>query len=274
MALPRDAGGAPTPGHAGPYRLLLVAEQPWQLSGALAISPMLVVERASRLTVDGDEPLGVGDLLADEEGMQGLELVGDGVDQVRRGDVLRLELSDGSTHLFPVTAVDPVATVTSPPPPRRAVAKAERMLRLPEQPLPGVAPPFHRVERLRFDLLLREGEKHRSSSLSELAFNVGHPRFWGDVALLESSPLYRQSLADANGERAAHAARLFRELQRRTRSEEAQNGHLDTVALAGLLAPLAEDDRGRRAASGPKPQPAAFEAEEGTCMSQSGCYRR
>jgi hypothetical protein len=181
----------------------------------------------------------------DEQGMQVLELMGDDVDQVRRGDILRLELSDGSTHLFPISALAPVATVTSPPIPRTLIAKAEGMLRLPAQPLPAVAPPFRRIERLRFDLLLREGQKRRPS-LSELAFNMGHPRFWGDVALLESSPLYRQSSADADGRRAAHAARLFRELRRRKRSEEAQNGHLDTVALAGLLAPLEEQEKGTR----------------------------
>jgi hypothetical protein len=144
--------------------------------------------------------------------------------------------------------------VASPPAPRTLIAKTQAMLRLPAQPLPAVAAPFRRVERLRFDLLLREGQKRRPS-LSELAFNMGHPRFWGDVALLESSPLYRQSAADADGRRAAHAARLFRELRRRTRSEEAKDGHMDTVGLAGLLAPLETEEKAARSVGPQGPEP-------------------
>jgi hypothetical protein len=167
------------------------------------------------------------------------------------GDLLRLTFVDESQWLFPVTAVQRLPTT-----PREAEVVAEGIWQLPtlagsppaaanllDLPFPSPTLPssaLWRVERLRFDLLLREGDKRRPT-LTQLAFNTGHPRFWGEVVLLESSILYRQSSADADGRRAAHAARLFREMQQDTRSEEARNGRLDVVALAGLLAPVGED---------------------------------
>jgi hypothetical protein len=173
--------------------------------------------------------------------MLALTLTGVASQQVQRGDILRLHLSDGSTYLFPVTALRPAGAISTPPTPPGVLAVATGMLRLPAQLLPAVPPTFRSVARLRFDLLLRR-EQQRSATLSEMAFNLGHPRFWGVVALLESSPRYRQAATDASGTDAAGAARLFRELYQDIRSEEAQNGRLNTVALAGVLAPLPQED--------------------------------
>jgi hypothetical protein len=222
--------------------LILMARHTWQLTSTAEASPPLIVQQVRRLTLDGTESLNIGGALSAEDGMLALQLVGSSVDQVQRGDVLRLELSDGSTYLFPVMALRPTGEIASPPT-AQAVALAEFMLRLPAHSLPIASPPplFYRVDRLRFDLLLREG-KQRRPTLNELAFNMGHSRFWGEVALLESSVLYRQSSADADSARAAHTARLFREMRQDKRSEEAQNGSLDAVALAGLLAPLEEKE--------------------------------
>lgn len=226
------------PGATPATPLALVAEQAWQLTCAVHTSPPLAVEHVYRLTPDGDEPmLGIAALGTDAGGRLALTLTGTAGQHMQRGDLLRLELSDGSTYVFPVTALRAAGTVVTSATFPSGLAIAECMLRLPAQPLPDVPGPFHRVERLRFDLLLME-EQQRHPVLSALAFNQGHPRFWGEVALLESSSRYRRSSADADDTRAAHTARLFRELQQDTRSNESRHGRLDTVALAGLLAPL------------------------------------
>jgi hypothetical protein len=231
----RPPGTTPAP------TLTLVAEHTWQWIDAVDTSPPLTVEHAQRLTLGGAELLtSLGELLPTADGMLALTLTGAASQQVQRGDILRLHLSDGSTYLFPVTALRPAGVVSTPPTLPGVLAVATGMLRLPAQPLPAVPPTFRSVARLRFDLRLQQAQQ-RASALGEMAFNLGHPRFWGEVVLLESSPRYRQAAADASGTDAAHAARLFRDLRQDARNEEAQNGRLNTVALAGVLAPLPEE---------------------------------
>jgi hypothetical protein len=223
--------------------LILVAESTWQLTCTPGISPPLVVESTRRLTLHAEEPIvGFGDLSLTEDGRPALELLANDVDKIEPGQILRLELGENITYLFPVTELRLLSAIASPLTTPVVLAVADCLLRLPAQPLPTEPSRFQRVERLRFDLLLWEGEQHRPI-LNELAFNPGQPRFWGEVALLESSAPYRRSSADADGTRAARAARLFRELQGEVRSEEARNDDLDVAALAGLLAPLEEEEK-------------------------------
>jgi hypothetical protein len=95
--------------------------------------------------------------------------------------------------------------------------------------------------------------------VGDLAFNAAHPRFWGDVILLESSALQQPSAALSSTTAiqaprarasdgtytvqpdvtiAAQTAQLFRAMQANTRSDPATGGTLDATALAGLLAPV------------------------------------
>jgi hypothetical protein len=229
-----------------PAKAILTAQGAWQLVSKTTGSPPLDVSELRRLTLDGTEALSLSDdnVLSTEQQRLKLRLIGEQAEKARRGDVLRLRLSDGATYLFPVTALRLVSESSSAPPPmRQADALAVAMLRLPAQPLPEVSPPprLRRVERLRFDLLLREAEERRLT-LEEMAFNRAHPRFWGEAVLLESSVIERRPSSNASGRRAAEAARLFRELQQETRREQSQTEPLDLAALAGLLAPLADTE--------------------------------
>jgi hypothetical protein len=199
------------------------------------------VEQVSRLTPEGAEALDLeGDVLPDERLVR-VELAGGDVDQVQRGDVLEIKLSDASTYLLPVDERR-VLDATASPPKHSLQVVAPALLRLPSQGLPLAD--LQRVERLRFDLLLQEEEK-RHSTLVELAFNAEHPRFWGEVALLESSLLFRQlaTEGDAGQAMAAQAARLHAALQRDARIEDAPGESLSITALAGLLAPLAAETK-------------------------------
>jgi hypothetical protein len=190
---------------------------------------------------------------------------------IQVGDLLRLTFDGGLQWLFPVTAIgrspsleetgqalleaaavwQPI-TASSNTSPALQVERIDR-LNLDGLPLESPSSRLRRVERLRFELRLRVGDEYRLT-LTELTFNAGHPRFWGEVVLPESSALQRQSLtggtlpeeqrtlSSAPQTRtitgAARAARLFRALQAGRRLDPARDGSLDPATLAGLLAPL------------------------------------
>jgi hypothetical protein len=88
---------------------------------------------------------------------------------------------------------------------------------------------------------------HPAAAIDEVAFNAGHPRFWGEAALAESS-LLRSVKASGDDVELAEIARLYRELQSERRSEPGQasgvpterSGDLLAQALAALLAPVDE----------------------------------
>jgi len=234
--------------------VILATNEGWQLISSLPATPSLTVQKAFRLTLEGAEVLDAGGPGAISSDL-GIILAGGDQPQVRPGDVLWLEISDGFRYLFPVASVNSTGDPASPPS-VRVEAKARVLLRLNPQASPGRLPTLalRRVDRLRFDLLLREGDLRRPT-VGDLAFNTGHPRFWGEAAFLESSPLQRQSPAGGmfpasqpkvktaipDLPSAAQAGRLFRELQTGRRSEPAQDGSLDNVAWAALLAPADAD---------------------------------
>ncbi len=235
---PAEAGGAAA----------VAASDVWQLITDWASSPSAVSE-VFRQTADGEAPLGAGGFLVGGGGAR-LTLSGSDSGQVQRGDVLRLVLG-GASYLFPV---EERAEAQSPSPLSQTLElRAGAMLRLEPVALPAGA--FRRVERLRFDLLVRyEGRK----ALADFGFNAGHPRFWGEGVLLESSALSRgpgvgaaepARAARRNGDEtplsASRAAQLFRLLGQDVRLDEGRHGRLDLVALSGLLAPLAEEEAAR-----------------------------
>jgi hypothetical protein len=216
----------------------------WRLEATLDASPPLAVVAARRLTLDGEDTVALGGLVtAAGDGLQ-LDLTGADAERVERGDVLRLELSDGSARLFPVRDLG-AGGMRAGSAERQKVARAREMIDVGDADLPVASPPaLHRVERLRFDLQLWE-EDLRRPTLEELAFNAPHARFWGEVALLDSSPLFRQSTAEPGGESAAEAVRLYREARDERLPEPGMGAaprgdRREIVALAGLLAPLEE----------------------------------
>ncbi|MBN1978239.1 MAG: hypothetical protein JW918_12655 [Anaerolineae bacterium] len=232
------------------------AERAWRLNTAVSASPPPVIDQVSLLTLDGMESLDVFGVVLSGVGAMHLELTGGDASGIQRGDVLHLALNDGTACLFPVDEQRSLSEITLPPgltspPMQRVSVGAKVALQLPAADLPAAN--LWRVERLRFDLLVQEGDRQRLT-VSEVAFNAGHPRFWGEVALLESSPLYHRPPADgarrpARSEtttsvrdtQAAQAARQFWAAQGDARIEAVESGRLDVAGLAGLLAPVDPD---------------------------------
>ncbi|MCB0108396.1 MAG: hypothetical protein KDE53_20890, partial [Caldilineaceae bacterium] len=93
-----------------------------------------------------------------------------------------------------------------------------------------------RVERLRFDLLIQDAQQRRTM-ISDLGFDATHPRFWGDLILLESS---RLGLPPTDPTRAIQAAARYRAMQQPVRDLQREDGPPDLVALAGQLAPVVQ----------------------------------
>lgn len=208
----------------------------WRLIEELNGSPQPIITEISRLGLDGNETLAVGATL-DESG-RGLILSLEGADaaQVRRGDVLRL-LVDGVPHLFPVEEVgqraQSVVGVMTSPPAASIQVQGGALLALDEATLPTDQPRPDRVNRLRFDLHLRQ-ESVKCPSLDELGFNDGQPRFWGDAVYLTSSALYQQSAEMADRTLLAEVAAEYRAL----RDETSLPNGPTLEALSALLAPL------------------------------------
>jgi hypothetical protein len=233
----------------------LVADRVWPLVVGGLGSPPPSVLQAARLTADAPLALPLGGVVASGAGGLILHPAPNGP-AVSAGEVLRLELSDGGTYLFPVEAVGGAAGDLTAGGMLRLDAGADLVQVAGSPPLA-----FERIERLRFDVLPRLGDALRPP-IAEVAFNAGHPRFWGDAVHLESTMLRGQAVSDtvvqqqqlpaaqpggagrAPETAAAHAARLYRELQSDLRSEPARDGVPNPAALAALLAPHAPDDGG------------------------------
>jgi hypothetical protein len=236
-----------------PGNAVVSAQHAWRLNTVVSASPPLATGRVFRLTMDGQEWLDVSGVTVPGKQMIQFELAGSDAGEIRRGDVLQLALGDGTVHLFPVAEHRLLPELTSPPglafpPTQRVSVGATVTLQLPAGTLP--AADVWGVERLRFDLLVREGDIQRLN-VGEVAFNVGHPRFWGEVVLLESSPLYHrppgsgarqaarsETTTSVGDTQAARAARQFREVRGDARIEAVERGRLDVAGLAGLLAPV------------------------------------
>ncbi|HEV2762053.1 MAG TPA: hypothetical protein VGV38_03580, partial [Pyrinomonadaceae bacterium] len=199
-------------------------------------------------TYEPEELQGITGELSSAGGALVIDFDGDAASKIERGDVLRVQLADNSVHLFAVSDAGVAQTTSSPPVARRAQARL--MLSLPAAPVPVFSPGgLRRIERLRFDLLLWEGEDRRPT-ITELAFNSGHPRFWGDAVLFESSALqlpqssgFSSTRAEGSGfvSQAARNAELYRFFRGGERVEDPRLGVFDTAALAGLLAPVEPD---------------------------------
>jgi hypothetical protein len=200
------------------------------------------------LSADGPEQLDLTAEIFSANGSLELHLFGEQLDEpgneekIEPGDILRLDLTGGRRLLFPVSNVRSAAAAGSPHF-RMLVATAEYAIEV-DAGLPPIGSPavLSRVERLRFDVYLKDGGDRRPP-IAEVAFNDGHPRFWGEVALLESSSLYRRSNTDLSGNRASDASRLFRLLRQERLTDKDRDIDLDIASLAGLLSPIELEDK-------------------------------
>ena len=104
------------------------------------------------------------------------------------------------------------------------------------------------VERLRFDLQLSLDDAVYPA-ITDLSLSGGGSRFWGDVSLLESSPIFKRPLPGRGGSKAAQAsnqppaadvANEYRNYRRGIQPSYPVDAILGVQALAGLLAPLFE----------------------------------
>lgn len=240
--------------HLGPaYRLL----------AGLPASPPEEVERLELLTIDGPSALASTGLLADVGGSTALVLDAADVPRLSGGDMLRLHLAGRPPgdpgYLVRIAEIRalPEPAAISPPQPAFAALFSELLQLSPDELWPSPPASINSLELLRVDLLLRLGDQ-RLPAMTDLAFNPGHPRFWGDAVLLESSPLLRRSptngsagrLQDSSNQHADSAA-WYRRLARDPYDLMPQLGlsaarHEDSMAsqsfnavaaLAGLLAP-------------------------------------
>jgi hypothetical protein len=239
---------------AAPTTVTLAAARAFAVQLELEAPGSLAVTAIERLTLDGVAPVdGDGVLTRDADGLL-LELAliaatspPDEQALPLRGDVLRLTLEGGDVALFAVTSSQMVGESGSPPWPVVQL-RADSLLALPGQILPAGLPALAQIDRLRFDQLLWLGTA-RLPAIDEVGFGLGHPRFWGETAVAESS-LLRSAAQKANGAgiEAAEIARLYREVQSGRRSEPGaavaasteRSGDLTAQALAALLAPVDE----------------------------------
>jgi hypothetical protein len=230
----------PVAGETTATRFELLSRYAWRVVRADKFTPLRVVAAADLLTHEGVAPLnlrgelsaealpGGGGGLAPGELKHRLLITHGDASGLRRYDVLRVKTRDNLTFLF---HVDGLSGAREPGGALRRVAWGAQMLRLPGDFLPSVPPSsLLGVERLRFDLLLRQG-RERLPTVEELSFNEGHPRFWGDVVPRESGGLRRGSGAGNQRTEAGGGA------------ETPPPPQSDSSALAGLLAPA--EERGR-----------------------------
>ena len=224
----------------------LFATRAYEVRNELAAPGSQDVTALARLTRDGMETLaGSGELSSDGDGLA-LVMTGADADAVQPGDVMRLTLAGGDAVLFAVTGTQSLGETGSPPEPAVEL-RAASLLVLPGQVLPATSlPALTQIDRLRFDQLLWL-DKQRLPAIDEVAFNDGHPRYWGEVALAEFEPA-AQHPRQQRGRRGRRDRELYRQLQSERRSEPGQavgiaterSGDLTAQALAGLLASVDE----------------------------------
>jgi|GEM_PF-867986 len=226
----------------------LSANQLWEVLATTPGSPAPTVLNVGRLTTEGKRPLSLADPSLGANFDFAVFPSPDDDSLPHPGDVLAVDLSDGGSYVLSVASVDTVQLATSPTQLALRVSAATAIRLTPEgSPPPS---PLQAVEVLRFDLLVQLVGA-QTTTVANLGFTAGHPRFWGDVAFLESSALQRRpsngstttSRSDAvgptNGETPAfQAAHLFRGLRAGLRLDPARDGTLDSTAFAALLAPV------------------------------------
>jgi hypothetical protein len=241
-------------------RVALVTTGVYRQLGPGEIGPGWIVAEAARLTQDGQIAGTVITGIHVADGSIELSIDPDDAAAVSPGDVLQVRIRfDGERAgrvLFPVASVRKASEESSPPNDLPGL-RANLLLSLDAERLPAGA--LSAVERLRFDLALRDGDQ-RHIVVSDLAFNQPHPAFWGDVALLGTSELRPRPSPKTSPPAAvarpagkipaaairlsektpeAAAADLYRLLQTDQRIDPVRDGVPSATMLAGMLGPVA-----------------------------------
>ncbi len=188
---------------------------------------------AALVTPSGTEPLGLTTIrLVQEGGRRALEIAGADAGRAGPGDLVRLRLAGaGADVILAVRERRPTA--------EGAALVAAALLDPTPLPLPDGDPP-HRAERLRLDLRaeLPGEESGLVARLPSLAFGAEHPRFWGDLLLLGSSPGATPGTWSRDGLDAAREAAESWRVWFEEGEAVAGRAPPAAAALAGLLAPL------------------------------------
>jgi IPT/TIG domain-containing protein len=187
-----------------------VKDTPQAMLAASVVSPVnttvatslpTAIATVRRMTLAGLVSLEVmASFLVVDSGI-GLWLTGPCSAKVVRGDVLLLELADGSQHVIAVADAQTRQLMGSLPAPGVEVTATEMVgLRNPPGTLPGLpigpTTKISRVERLRLSMRIKYGSAS-TRELDDLGFNSGHSRFWGDIAVAESGSLAGGSAASS-----------------------------------------------------------------------------
>ena len=213
----------------------------WQSASPDALGSGAALAKAQRILPGGAQNLALTG--ANSTGPGRVALFGADAAQLQRGDFLQLQIKKGAAYLLRVDALSPVTAADGSPLPDAVILASEALVLAgkPLSKLPSSA--LAAVARLQLEIAFREGALRRPA-IVEAGFNAAHPRFWGQVALLESSPLHQPSAADASGEEAEAAAQTFAQSRSETRPAQAVDSSLapqDVPAFAGTFAPLTAD---------------------------------
>jgi hypothetical protein len=180
------AGGLSSPPSQDDLTLLF--DRVYRLWDKTPASPPMGLRVASRLTVDGLEPLETSGPLDFKLRRLMLALTPCDLERVQPGDVLLLELDDDRNVLFPVEALAANGdTVSLPLSPSETFYLAEgfSLLQISPDESPALTAAIEAVELLHFDLLPRL-EDQRLPVVAGLSYNLGGERFWGEVLLPET----------------------------------------------------------------------------------------
>jgi hypothetical protein len=168
--------------------IILSFDQMYRLLNEPAGSPPPNLMTASRLTVDGLQPLEKPGPLEFQPQRLTIALPPGDLEHVRPGDVLQLKLDDGREVLFPVEALEAGrenAGPSSPLPEPHYLAVGSELLQISPDERPNPAAVIESVEVLRFDVLPHL-ENQRLPVVAGLSFNLGGQRFWGEGLLSET----------------------------------------------------------------------------------------
>jgi hypothetical protein len=164
----------------------LVASSVWRMSSGVGSQPPMIIA-VSRMTLTGPSLLSVSASFSVGPSDIVLELDGSDALKVQRDDLLLLEFGDGSEYVLGVS--DAQARRGSPSLPQAMVSTTQlicvREAGLATSALPTGAA-LGRVDLLQMSLRIVWGNTSRYE-IDDLGFNGGHPRFWVDVAVAQST---------------------------------------------------------------------------------------